>query len=1030
MFNHSNQRASQPELPISIAMSHTASDIPLTSCQDAADAESDELLLSDESLQSPTKWGFNIVVEALHAFEEELRAQPRPAATKPDTPYIQQWRRKPELYVQRFQKALETMRRWEAYRKFDLDTIAKWRLGVGVLPSSQCKHRRLIYPVIIGGEIVGLRGRAFECDCTKWLQSAGSNAQLFNQDALAPGCVAIIVESPADVMLAEQTLRSKQPGKMSWVPIAGTAGAGTWKDEWSRLLVQKKVAGVYLWLDNDLAGDPNPKMRQRLLSEWHARNPAAKTGPLPAASKVVASLTRYGLKVDRYQWPDEAPAKVDWGWLDEQGQLFETVVAAGLAFEAKLRAQPAPRQYDAPTLPDGPLPEPPEEVQQLRTHRQLIAILLEEVKPVNAIPLVEARTELFDTAHTYLDTYTPGNLLLIKARPGVGKSTMAVKLAEWLASQGKRVLYLGPRHNFFLDVRKISIRLGDGNEDRWYEWLGRKHVDPETGEHDMCIYSEDIDKWIRKGYEGKDFCSGVCGFKYMTKDCKYHQQKHKAGRLVFGQLAHLWTGLPDDDRPFDVVIVDENPMNAMLHKWIIPAKYVMPPGMDITEPLTELVDDLRKLVLDTGKDGVEKDGFEGTKLIEKLGGVTHVREILESWDLDITGAKLQAPRIHQAGDADSAPYGHLVDLIPMLLREAKLIEAGTPGIARVVVANGNLMLLRRRTINEKYAHLPMIWLDGTAEPHICKALSGREVQVVDPPVEMKGKVYQVVPYMHGKTSFMAKDKNNKPIYSNGEPVWDLKKIQRIREGIEYVVQTRGYKNPGIITYLDIKESFGNMKQGHFGGERGTNEFEDCDAIFVVGTPQLKMSDILANAKMIFYERDEPFDKIDKININKTWFDRPMPYVGQPLAFPVGGFWNDPDLQAVLHQGREAEIEQAAHRIRPISRACDIWLITPVPIAGLPPIEVLDRHKLRDAPKGVEVNRWEAFMKFADERHVRSEPIRSTDLAADLGVCPRVAREYIDRLVASQPDRWAIGNPKEVKPGRPVYAAVPIQTTDE
>jgi len=51
--------------------------------------------------------------------------------------------------------------------------------------------------------------------------------------------------------------------------------------------------------------------------------------------KIAAQFTSYGLKVDRYRWSDDAPAKADWGWWEDQEELLETIVAAGLAFEEK-----------------------------------------------------------------------------------------------------------------------------------------------------------------------------------------------------------------------------------------------------------------------------------------------------------------------------------------------------------------------------------------------------------------------------------------------------------------------------------------------------------------------------------------------------------------------------------------------------------------------------------------------------------------------------------------------------------------------
>ncbi len=49
---------------------------------------------------------------------------------------------------------------------------------------------------------------------------------------------------------------------------------------------------------------------------------------------------------------------------------------------------------------------------------------------------------------------TPGSLILLSGEPGIGKSTLALQMSEWYASQGEQVLYVsGEEH-----VGQISMR--------------------------------------------------------------------------------------------------------------------------------------------------------------------------------------------------------------------------------------------------------------------------------------------------------------------------------------------------------------------------------------------------------------------------------------------------------------------------------------------------------------------------------------------------------------------------------------------
>jgi hypothetical protein len=86
---------------------------------------------------------------------------------------------------------------------------------------------------------------------------------------------------------------------------------------------------------------------------------------------------------------------------------------------------------------------------------------------------------------------------------------------------------------------------------------------------------------------------------------------------------------------------------------------------------------------------------------------------------------------------------------------------------------------------------------------------------------------------------------------------------------------------------------------HFGGSRGTNRLQDCDCLIVVGAPQPPTPQLLDMAAMLYHERDEPFDT--------TWSTLTGRSRGQPWAWPIGGFWNDPALQTLLEQARESEL---------------------------------------------------------------------------------------------------------------------------
>src|SRR6185295_11363793 len=136
--------------------------------------------------------------------------------------------------------------------------------------------------------------------------------------------------------------------------------------------------------------------------------------------------------------------------------------------------------------------------------------------------------------------------------------------------------------------------------------------------------------------------------------------------------------------------------------------------------------------------------------------------------------------------------------------------------------------------------------------------------------------------------------------------------------------------------------------GHFGAQRGTNRFEGCDCLIVVGAQQPTTTALVDTAAQVFHTRTLPFDT--------TWSTLDRPFAGQPWAWPIGGFWNDADLQTLLEQFREAELLQAVHRARPIRYPIDVWLLTNVPIPDLP-VQLVSLADLFGAPPEVDPYRW-------------------------------------------------------------------------
>jgi DNA polymerase III delta prime subunit len=426
-------------------------------------------------------------------------------------------------------------------------------------------------------------------------------------------------------------------------------------------------------------------------------------------------------------------------------------------------------------LTTGPPDEPPGRGSRRRTLKAEYGLI---GQAEHQLSVAETRQALRTQMEEYLAMAHAPHMLLVAAPPGVGKTTLGVQAAEKHAAAGHRVLYLGPRHDFFQDVLRIAKY-----PQWWYEWLPRQAGDelkPET-----CHFETQMAQWLARGYPAIKFCANpkICGWSYINDGCPYHAQKETQAPIVFGQHQHLTLGHPLMNR-FDLIIGDENPLQAFMHHWTIPGKHIAPRGMDPTEPMTELVHELQRLAEREVK-------AEGPDLLQLLGGAEEVKAVCAGFVMPVD-AVIEAPNLRNADAVDDAPYGHLPDLTSLLLREATAALTGRDYPHRVALANGKLHLLLRHMVTPEAQHAKLLWLDGTANVTLYESLFRRPVELVAPQVALCGQILQVWPRANGKRSLL----------KDGEPTSKAEQLQR---QVAAIVAKGGYTNPAVITFEALKK---------------------------------------------------------------------------------------------------------------------------------------------------------------------------------------------------------------------------------
>lgn len=652
------------------------------------------------------------------------------------------------------------------------------------------------------------------------------------------------------------------------------------------------------------------------------------------------------------------------------------------------------RAAERETLP----PETPEEPEELSwmggRQRRPRPCDPPPVELVERPSLEDTRAMMSEAIKEYLALPDPRYVLLVRAAPGVGKTTAAVRAAEEMAERGATVMYAGPRHAFFEDVARIASRPRD-----WQEWWPRQAA--EEGKVETCPHAVEITTWLQRGWRGIKFCEGVCGWPYVKDRCVYHAQARDPRRLVYAMHEHVVMGHP---REFGVVFGDESPIGKFDHRWRIPARWVRPTGMDPINEFTLLVDDLRTLT--------EKvDGrVDGEELLGILGGAERVAEACDAFAMSV-GDRFMDPEIHRPDQAAQTDYCHLPQLCALLRREAGLALDGREYPHRVQTWDGQLVLYLRRAVNTRMpAHV--VWLDATGEPEIYRACLGRPVRVVEARPALRGRVFQVWGRQYGKSATVgSEDRDPHPSY-----------VAQIEDTLRRIIEEHGYEKPGVITFKELEgksELIRGMVHGHFYAARGTNLFEGCDAVLVVGTPQPPVTSMKEAAKMVWFERDEPF--------RAEWVTGPERFSylapdGLGREHETSGFWNDRALQALLWSLREAEVEQAAHRARPVHRDADVWLLTNLPTPNLPLSGLYSLRDVFDAPEGVDVFRWQDVVTFAERMVDDHEAVTTIDFVELLPCSRHTATKYIKLLIEHLGWEPGSARPRGDRGGRPPLSA--------
>jgi len=285
----------------------------------------------------------------------------------------------------------------------------------------------------------------------------------------------------------------------------------------------------------------------------------------------------------------------------------------------------------------------------------------------------------------------------------------------------------------------------------------------------------------------------------------------------------------------------------------------------------------------------------------------------------------QLPTNATLADYQALPPGYLSTLLHLLDREQRKRLVGQRFTSRIEARNGYLFLyLRLEHLIEQLAcpAQPKIILDGTANRTLLEAIFPHTpIRVEQPTLAGTSRVIQVIGQDWAKSTLQgqrlerwydaiaARIRPDHPTLIVTTLEWEAE--------VRLALARRGH-NPGLV------------RVDHYGGLRGSNAYKGFDVLLAqVYNPNLEQ--IIRTARALFADDPTPLD--ERIIVE----DR-------TLADATGASWRihvptavDPRVAALMEAHREAEMEQAALRGRPLEHPqAQITILSSLPLPGLPP----------------------------------------------------------------------------------------------
>lgn len=408
------------------------------------------------------------------------------------------------------------------------------------------------------------------------------------------------------------------------------------------------------------------------------------------------------------------------------------------------------------------------------------------------------------------------------------------------------------------------------NPEKWFNFEGRN-------EHN-CRNLPTASELGSKNHDVYSYCNTLCPYRKECREDGYLNQYREKIKypIVFYRHQHLVSG--GSTGSSELVVIDENPHGVIDNYFIeVLPQHLNPSrsGWDLDVEETEqvyfieiFVEALKEVVVESYKNEFVYSGVDIYRLfdeeIQEKDPELNIKLVLEKIDYHVLNNQYQPSYLYQDGDSLLIPLRCVPQIYLTMVREIDHYPFSegeqwnsvfhlSKGVLRFYPAE--LPSIRRST--------PIVCLDATPEPSITKLMFNRNVSLYKPDVKSDTTTTTVIlgsDYTKGtRTRY----------YENKLKAWELKRTKedhipedlldspltkKLIKRIQFIADK--HDSLLVVTFKELRYLLEDLFKDqnkivvdHYGNVRGTNRYEDFQAVLLIGAYRIPYDIIRERAQV-------------------------------------------------------------------------------------------------------------------------------------------------------------------------------------